>query len=108
MGTSSSSRDISVLMIRLNSAGRSFLVGTEAGCLLLRYAAALPADATADAVALLVINERGEPENLILQPSEPSELIAEVTDEDFGPEPENTEAALFLRSRLAVMDSTPV
>ncbi len=87
-------------MIRLNFAGRSLLVGTEVGSLLLRYTAALPDDAPAEPVALHVVNERGEPENLIVQAGGCDELVAEVTDEDFGPEPENAEAALFLRSRL--------
>ncbi|MDQ4137567.1 MAG: hypothetical protein M3116_01800 [Actinomycetota bacterium] len=87
-------------MIRLNSAGRSFLVGTEVGSLLLRYAASRPADAPADPVALHVFNERGESENVIVAVTPTLELIAEVTDEDFGPEPDNGEATRFLRSRL--------
>ena len=87
-------------MIRLNSADRSFLVGTEAGSLLLRYAASRPADAPAEPVALHVFNERGESENVIVPVAPTLELVAEVTDEDFGPEPENDEATQFLRSRL--------
>jgi hypothetical protein len=95
-------------MIRLNYAGRSFLVGTEAGSLLLRYTASRPAGTPADPVALHVFNERGEPENLIVQAGCVEELVAEVTDEDFGPEPENAEAALFLRSRLTSTAPAPV
>ncbi len=95
-------------MIRLNSADRSFLVGTEAGSLLLRYAASRPAKAPADPVALHVFNERGEPENLIVPVSAELELVAEVTDEDFGPEPDNSEATLFLRSRLDTSARPPV
>jgi hypothetical protein len=95
-------------MIRLNSANRSFLVGTEAGSLLLRYAASRPADAPADPVALHVFNERGEPENVIVPVARALPLVAEVTDEDFGPEPENTEATLFLRSRLDTETPPPV
>ena len=96
-------------MIRLNSADRSFLVGTEAGSLLLRYAASRPADAPADPVALHVFNERGEPENVVVPVSPAIDLVAEVTDEDFGPEPENDEATRFLRSRLdtAVLPPEP-
>jgi hypothetical protein len=95
-------------MIRLNSVDRSFLVGTEAGSLLLRYAAARPADAPADPVALHVINERGEPDNVIVPVARTLGLVAEVTDEDFGPEPENTEATLFLRSRLGSIGPAPI
>jgi hypothetical protein len=95
-------------MIRLNSPDRSFLVGTEAGSLLLRYAASRPADAPADPVALHVFNERGEPENVILPVAPNLELVAEVTDEDFGPEPDNAEATLFLRSRLDTSAQPPV
>jgi hypothetical protein len=93
-------------MIRLNSADRSLLVGTEAASLLLRYAASRPADAPADPVALHVLNERGESENVIVPVTGSLGLIPEVTDEDFGPEPENAEATLFLRSRLET--ATPV
>ena len=87
-------------MIRLNSADRSFLVGTEAGSLLLRYAASRPTDSPADPIALHVLNESGEPENVIVPVAPALELVAEVTDDDFGPEPENAEATRFLRSRL--------
>ena len=97
-----------LIMIRLNYAGRSVLVGTEAGSLLLRYTAALPPSAQPEPVALHVFNERGEPENLIVQARCPEELVAEVTDEDFGPEPENLEAAVFLRSRLNSRTIGPV
>jgi hypothetical protein len=95
-------------MIRLNSADRSFLVGTEAGSLLLRYAASRPADAPVDPVALHVLDERGEPENLIVPVTATLELAAEVTDDDFGPEPDNSEATLFLRSRLDTGTTPPV
>lgn len=95
-------------MIRLTSADRSFLVGTEAGNLLLRYAATRPAGAPADPVALHVLNERGEPENVIVQVAAALRLVAEVTDEDFGPEPENAEATLFLRSRLDTSAQPPL
>jgi hypothetical protein len=94
-------------MIRLNSADRSFLVGTEAGSLLLRYAAAVPRPGPVDLVALRVVNERGEPDTLIV-PVGRAALTAEVTDDDFGPEPENGEAAKFLRERLAALQpATP-
>lgn len=93
-------------MIRLNSADRSFLVGTEAGSLLLRYAASLPQSSPVDPVALHVLNERGEPEMLIF-PVGGAELCAEVTDEDFGPEPDNAEAAWFLRERLRALPPVP-
>ena len=95
-------------MIRLNVAGRSFLVGTEAGSLLLRYVASRPANEPADPVALHVFNERGKPENVVVPVSPALELVAEVTDEDFGPEPENAEATLFLRSRLDTTARPPV
>src|SRR5688500_18652380 len=85
-------------MSRLNSANRSVLVGTEAGSLLLRYAASRPAQGLADPVALPVFNERGEPENVIVPVARTLDLVAEVSDEDFGPGPENTGAIRFLPS----------
>jgi hypothetical protein len=91
-------------MIRLNSPDRSFLVGTEAGSLLLRYAASPPQ--SIDPVALHVLNERGQPDTVIVAVGR-AELTAEVTDEDFGPEPDNAEAATFLRERLAALHLAP-
>lgn len=93
-------------MIRLNVTERSYLVGTEAGSLLLRYAAQFPADTPADPVALHVFNERGQFENVVIPVVSGLRLLAEVTDEDFGPEPENIEALLFLRQRLAHLRAT--
>jgi hypothetical protein len=92
-------------MIRLNFADRSLLVGTDAGCLLLRYRAVLPSDAPADPVALQVFNERGDSENVVVTVAPNLDVWAEVTDEDFGPEPENAEAAAFLRSRIGMLAS---
>jgi len=84
-----------------------FLIGDEAGDVLLEYATALSKRGRSDRVDLRVLGPDGNEETAVLLLNPSTMITVETTRSDLEP-PGNDEAVARMRSALEAMEATPV
>jgi hypothetical protein len=85
-------------MRRVSYVGETVVVGDEFGMLILEYAASLARNNTSEPLRFLGLNDEGEVETAFLLG--PASQVVVVKTNSLLPEPDNTEAEEYMRSRI--------
>ena len=93
-------------MKHVTTADKSLLIGDEAAVLLVEYAALLGQRQSADDVRLRAYGDDGDPVEVIFLLNSGTTLMVESSGSTV-PEPDNTAALEYMRSRIQFLTSPP-